>query len=402
MTQDDGQRSGVSESYNAGSNGAPALSIPGTEPARRAAPGRDSVSLDSDAVWLLYQAAKSLGASVQLERVTDAAGALLNHAASGSLTTIYLLNPARHTALAPLCTVPARGADAVPVPISRGDLDILVALDSPRLLRGVADDRPFEFLFRGTGFRPPSLLVPLYADASLVGVALVALAAGHASLNGERRAVVAALARNIGVAIQNSSFVKNLEDLYLGTIRALSSALGAADAFTHGHADRVATYCGQLCERLGVPEVERKALLAAAHLAQVGKAQLPESIRNKRGGLTTEEWQLVKQYPIFGAEVVGDLALPWDVQALVRHHHEHYDGSGYPDGLVGAAIPRGSRILGIVDAYCAMVADRPYRARLTRAEALGELIRQRGAQFDPVIVDVFCQLLDSEAAPPAP
>ncbi len=399
MTPDDGQPSGVSEGFGAAPSNA-ATARARSAAARGTVRTDSAAALDSDTVWLLYQAAKSLGGTFELERISELAGALLNHAASGTLTTIFLLNPARNIALAPLCTVPARAATTSPVPLSRGDLDALVALGAPLLLRGAEDDRAFEFLFRGTAFRPPALLVPLYADASLVGVALVALAPGHAAVNGERRAIISALARNIGIAVQNSSFVKNLEDLYLGTIRALSSALGHEDDYARGHADRVAGYCQELCDRLGVPEVERKALLAAAHLAQIGKAKLPESIRHKRGGLTTEEVQQVRQYPVIGAEFVGDLALPWDVQALVRHHHEHYDGGGYPDRLVGAAIPRGSRILGIVDAYCAMVADRPYRVRLTRAEAMAELLRQRGAQFDPVIVDVFCQLLDEEVAPP--
>ncbi len=189
-----------------------------------------------------------------------------------------------------------------------------------------------------------------------------------------------------------------LNRLYLSTIETLAMAIDAKDQVTHGHIRRVQTYATGLAREVGVKD-ERllKAIEAAALLHDMGKLAVPEYILNKPGKLTPAEFDKMKLHASVGADILSAINFPYPVVPIVRHHHENWDGSGYPAGLRGTDIPIGARILSVVDCFDALTSDRPYRPRLTDVEALEILNQRRGTMYDPLVVDTFVRVHDSIA-----
>jgi putative nucleotidyltransferase with HDIG domain len=189
------------------------------------------------------------------------------------------------------------------------------------------------------------------------------------------------------------SYLAQVNRLNLSTVEALAHAIDAKDGVTHDHIRRVQRLAIELGARLGVDEAQQvRALEAAALLHDIGKLAIPEHILNKPGKLTTVEFERMKTHARIGAEILSEVDFPYPVVPIVQHHHENWDGTGYPDGLRGADIPIGARILAVVDCFDALTSDRPYRRALSSAEAL-EIIKSRsGTMYEPRIVEAFCQL----------
>jgi len=186
-----------------------------------------------------------------------------------------------------------------------------------------------------------------------------------------------------------------VEKVHMSTIAAFAMAIDAKDQVTHGHIRRVQRFTMELARGLGVTdERQLKALEAAALLHDTGKLAVPEYILNKPGPLTASEFEKMKEHAAVGANILKSIEFPYPVEPVVRHHHENWDGSGYPDGLKGQDIPLGARILSVVDCFDALTSDRPYRPRLTREQAEQILRDRRGSMYDPWIVDVFLKILD--------
>ena len=180
--------------------------------------------------------------------------------------------------------------------------------------------------------------------------------------------------------------------LYLSTIETLAMAIDAKDQITHGHIRRVQRLAVGLAQVVGVKEdTQIKAIEAAALLHDMGKLAIPEFILNKPGRLTANEFDVMKQHANIGADILGSIQFPYPVVPIVRHHHESWDGKGYPDGLKGVAIPLGARILSVVDCFDALTSDRPYRPRLSTEDAIAVLVQRRGTMYDPLIVDKFIE-----------
>jgi len=193
--------------------------------------------------------------------------------------------------------------------------------------------------------------------------------------------------------------VAQLNKLYLSTIETLAMAIDAKDQVTHGHIRRVQSFATNLAREIGVRDMNLlKAIEAAALLHDMGKLAVPEYILNKPGKLTEAEFEKMKLHASVGAEILSAIDFPYPVVPIVRHHHENWDGSGYPDGLRGTEIPIGARILSVVDCFDALTSDRPYRPRLSDDEALQILDERRGKMYDPLVVDTFTRV-HSEMAP---
>ncbi len=187
--------------------------------------------------------------------------------------------------------------------------------------------------------------------------------------------------------------VEQLNTLYLSTIETLAMAIDAKDQVTHGHIRRVQKYAVELAKCVGVTEDKQiKAIEAAALLHDMGKLAVPEYILNKPGKLTLAEREKMKLHASVGADILSAIDFPYPVVPIVRHHHESWDGTGYPARLRGTDIPIGARILSIVDCFDALTSDRPYRPRLPDEEALEVLIKRRGSMYDPLIVDTFVRV----------
>lgn len=184
--------------------------------------------------------------------------------------------------------------------------------------------------------------------------------------------------------------VGQLNELYLSTIETLAMAVDAKDQITHGHIRRVQVFAMELARRLGVSDDgQQKAIAAAALLHDMGKLAIPEHILNKPGRLTSAEFDRMKQHADLGADLLSSIRFPYPVVPIVRHHHENWDGSGYPSGISGPDIPLGARILSVVDCFDALTSDRPYRPRLTIEDAFDIIRERRGTMYDPLVVDTF-------------
>jgi putative nucleotidyltransferase with HDIG domain len=192
-----------------------------------------------------------------------------------------------------------------------------------------------------------------------------------------------------GIAIENSRLRQSVEESYRSTIRALASAIDAKDPYTCGHSQSVAQYalvCGMV---LHLDADYMQTLETAALLHDIGKIGIDDAILRKPRRLTQAEHAIIKDHPVIGAAIVHDIGSLTEVVELILHHHEAYDGSGYPHGLKGENIPLGARIIGVADAFDSMTTDRPYRRGMTINDAMRELLRCRGKQFCPVALDAF-------------
>lgn len=187
--------------------------------------------------------------------------------------------------------------------------------------------------------------------------------------------------------------LQKVNSLYLSTIETLALAIDAKDQVTHGHIRRVQTYTVGLARALGIrDDLMLRAIEASALLHDMGKLAIPEHILNKPGKLTPAEFEKMKMHASIGADILSSIEFPYPVVPIVRHHHENWNGTGYPAGLAGTAIPIGARILSVVDCFDALTSDRPYRPALTTQAALDILLERRGTMYDPLVVDCFVRI----------
>ena len=187
-----------------------------------------------------------------------------------------------------------------------------------------------------------------------------------------------------------------LEATYLNVIKTLCKILVKKDPYTRQHSQHVTHFALLIGKALGFSKEELLVLEQAALLHDIGKIGIPDHILRKEGPLSESEWQVMRQHPDIGQEILEHIQVLHLEQNMVRHHHERYDGKGYPDGLSGEEIPIYSRILSIADSFHAMVSDRPYRKALSIGTAVGELEKNSGTQFDPELVAIFVKALEDE------
>jgi putative nucleotidyltransferase with HDIG domain len=193
-----------------------------------------------------------------------------------------------------------------------------------------------------------------------------------------------------------------INSMYLATIETLAQAVDARDQVTHDHLRRVQTNAMLLARELKIEdELELRALEAAALLHDMGKLAVPEHILNKPDKLTAAEFEVMKLHSTIGADILSPIEFPFPVVPIVRHHHENWDGSGYPDGLRGDQIPIGARILAVVDCFDALTSDRPYRRAFPPDRALGLILERSGVMYDPAVVTALLRIKDGISVEPA-
>ncbi len=246
-----------------------------------------------------------------------------------------------------------------------------------------------------------SICVPSFSKGRLIGFLILGEKLSGDVYTQEDIRLLSTLASEAAIAVENAKNFMELERLqekeresYIQTVMALAQTVDEKDSYTHGHLEEVNYYGMQVAEELqGSSEfnaaINIEDLKTALSLHDIGKIGVPDAILHKNGSLTAEEWAIMKQHCEIGARIVEPLKKLKGVGRIIRHHQERYDGSGYPDGLKGEEIPLESRIIAVVDAYHAMVSDRPYRKAFPEEVALGELKNCIGTQFDPVVVGAF-------------
>jgi two-component system, cell cycle sensor histidine kinase and response regulator CckA len=240
------------------------------------------------------------------------------------------------------------------------------------------------------------MAIPLMSRGKVIGV-LVADREDHAhSISPADRDLLLTFSNQIAIAIENAQLYEDLKSSYIRSVQSLAHALEAKDPYTRGHSERVTAYALQIAEEMRLGEEMKEALQCAGLLHDIGKIGIEEAILRKKGALEVEEYEIMKRHPLIGAHILSPISLLGKDLLLIRHHHEAFDGSGYPEGLRAEAIPLGARVLQVADSYDAMTSDRPYRARLSREQAKAELLAKKGKQFDPPFVEAFLAVLEGE------
>ena len=236
------------------------------------------------------------------------------------------------------------------------------------------------------------IALPLVSDGEALG-ALYLAGREPGAFDDVDHGLLARVSTQLSLALKNARLYDTIKRMHLSNLKALSSALNAKDYYTFGHAARVAAYTVMLAEELGWPHEMLPRIEEAAYLHDIGKISISDQVLLKAGRLNDEEWRQMRQHPVVSADIIGPLFAE-DLALGVRHHHERYDGDGYPDGLRGEAIPELARLMAVVDAYDAMSCRRTYKAALTYTECVEELRRCSGTQFDPAMTDAFLRVLE--------
>jgi putative nucleotidyltransferase with HDIG domain len=207
-----------------------------------------------------------------------------------------------------------------------------------------------------------------------------------------RRIYIASSERIMAQARALEHALTERERTYDATLEALSKALDVRDTETDGHSHRVVAYMELIAKQLALSDEEVATLRRGALLHDIGKVGVPDQILRKPAALTEQEWLTMMKHPELGARIIGGISFLRSVSTIVRHHHERWDGTGYPDKLKGEQIPLGARIFAVADSFDAMTSDRPYRRAKSLDEARREIERCRGTQFDPQVVDGFMRV----------
>jgi diguanylate cyclase (GGDEF)-like protein len=240
-------------------------------------------------------------------------------------------------------------------------------------------------------------VAPLRLEGRLGCVVVAAPAFGNYEFSERKMRLLAGIADQTKLAINNVSSFETLETTFLSTVEALANALEAKDEYTSDHARSIVEMSQEVGERLGMSVKELKKLEMGALFHDIGKIGIPSDILLKPGPLTDEEAAIMRTHPELGERILAPIERLEEVRPIVRACHEHFDGSGYPDSKVGEEIPIEARIILVCDAFHAMTTDRPYRDRLPVEEARRRLQSSAGKQFDPRIVEIFLSLLDEDA-----
>lgn len=269
---------------------------------------------------------------------------------------------------------------------------LAVRRKQPVIVKNVQKDKGYKYPYLARKEGLLSLLsVPLLDEGEPIGILNVYTKKVH-SFRKEEVELLSHFASQATIAISNAQLHQRLHEAYLGSIKALAVAIDARDKYTFGHSEEVVKYARAIAKAMHLPRERIEILEHACWLHDIGKIGLPDSILNKPGKLSDEEWVKIKAHPVLGGEILNPLESLKEIVPLVRQHHERCDGKGYPDGLKEEEIPLEARIIAVADAYGAMTSERPYRLAYSPAKAKRELKKHAGHQFDSQVVKALCLL----------
>lgn len=238
-----------------------------------------------------------------------------------------------------------------------------------------------------------AICVPLGYGEKVEGILIAGTTDPKIHYTPDEIQLIEALANGGAVAVENARVYEYLQTTYLNTVKALATAIDAKDPFTHGHSERVARLVNAIAKKRGWAGQRLKGLETAAYLHDIGKLGISNDILLKEDELTSDEYSIIKRHPVIGTNILCQVDFPWDILPIIKHHHERFDGGGYPGGLAGSDIPEGSRILSVADVFESLTAERPYRTAMSFEEAMAEIERNSGSQFDPEILEAFKEVV---------
>jgi len=243
------------------------------------------------------------------------------------------------------------------------------------------------------------LMVPFRIREEILGVLGISSRDIEAEIAHEYLFLLHILSERASLTVENILLYDSLFMNLHATLRALVRSLEAKDPYTKLHSERVTQWALAVARKMNCSEEEIESLTFAGHLHDIGKIGIRDQILMKPGRLTEEEYEIIKTHPVIGAEIVGHLGLLHLETSIIRHHHERWDGNGYPDGLKGKDIPKLSRILAVADTYDAITSRRPYRKAMPDRFACEEIKKNSGTQFDPEIVQAFLSCFSNKDNP---
>lgn len=243
------------------------------------------------------------------------------------------------------------------------------------------------------------LACPIFIKGRKIGMIAICTKNKHHTFTQNEKLLFFAMTKEIAFVIRKKELANRVRKDYLNTMKTIADILEANDRYTYGHSNKVTKYAINICKGLKLSTKKLKLVEDAALLHDIGKIGINRKILNKKGRLTISEWEEVKKHPSIGAEIVEQTGILNDLVPIIRHHHERFDGGGYPDpGFRNGKIPMEARIIAIADAYDAMTSERPYRDRpLTQKMALSEIEKNAGKQFDPELAKLFISQIAKEA-----
>lgn len=237
--------------------------------------------------------------------------------------------------------------------------------------------------------------IHLQAQQEPLGVMILA-GRGEIELSPDEKDFIANAATWLSIAVSNAGLYGDLRTAYLKIAISFSKTIEAKDAYTSGHSDNVAKLSAELASYIGLPKHEIEKAYLGGRLHDIGKIGIPGSILGKPGSLTDEEYSIVKEHTYKGFEILQPINSLMRISDIALHHHERYDGNGYPIGLKGEKIPLLARIAAIADAYDAMISDRPYRKGLPNDKAIEIIEQNKGTQFDPILAAHFIEMINDK------
>jgi putative nucleotidyltransferase with HDIG domain len=268
------------------------------------------------------------------------------------------------------------------------------------IMEVIQDDQPLIIASNNGCQRLPKrflslMLVPLKIRGRILGVLMAGIHKGQRRFNEKDLYYLDFMSKKASTGIENLALYENIYNNLLSTLYAFVKAIEARDPYTKQHSSRVTLLARALARAVGCTDEEREILNVAGLLHDIGKIGIRDAILLKPGRLDAEEFRIIQQHPVIGFDIMGHLGLWTREKQIVRHHHERFDGKGYPDRLAGQKIPLLARILSVADVYDALASDRAYRERMPEDKILEIMYGGAGTQFDPEIIDIFRQLYQS-------
>jgi len=351
---------------------------------------------------LLYEVGRKAISASEVSKIIAEIVAMTRQTLKASASSVLLIDGNGQDLLFEFADGTAGGTlKQVKLRIESGIAGWVARHGKPLIVNDVTKDQRFYGeVDEATGFITRSILcAPLVSSGRVIGVVEVLNKLDGNDFSNQDLEALTAVAATAAIAIENSKLHQLVIDGYKDTIRALAAAIDIKDPYTCGHSQRVVRYSLLGGVSLSFSQAELDTLEYAAILHDIGKIAIDDSVLGKPGLLTDEESRAFRQHPIIGAKIIDGIPFLNDVKTLVLHHHEKYDGTGYPYGLKGEDIPLGARLLAVADAFDSMTMDRPYRVALSTEHTIDELHRCTGTQFCPAAAEAFISGLEKSEQP---
>jgi putative nucleotidyltransferase with HDIG domain len=344
---------------------------------------------------LLFKMGKDIFSNVTYENIAKSIAESANKMINAKICTVFL-EDRRTNELVPFYSHGVRDELIAAMRFRRGEsISGWVALNNKVLVdNDIEKSQWFKAQNKNEYFQHTVLSVPLSTKEKVVGVLSLSDKKSQEPFKDEEVDFIKGLVTEAAIALQNASLYEQLQESYLESISALAFALDARDAYTKQHSENVTKYAVAIAEEMNLKHFQVEQIRRAGMLHDIGKIGIRDGVLLKPIRLSDDEYNDIKRHTLKGEAIVNALPFLKEEAKLIKHHHEKYDGTGYPDGLGGIAIELGARILGVADTLDAMISDRVYRKAPGMEKACEEIKRQSGKQFDPEVVNAFLRLVE--------